>query len=193
MKLKEEDLNKMGVKIKNLKLYLPLLNQYLEEFQINTPNRFSFFFANILHETGDLVYMKEIHDGSNYEGRRDLGNINFGDGKRYPGVGWIMTTGRRNYKAFTAWCRGRISQSEPDFEKFPEKMLEPKYSILSSFWFYEVNKLEKYADAGDFKNFCSVINTGRVQDPKKPHTINGYEDRLKKLDKVVSWLQTIIK
>jgi hypothetical protein len=56
------------------------------------------------------------------------------------------------------------------------------------------NKLlsKSIKDKNDFKNVCSIINTGRVQDSKKPHLINGWEDRLKKYAIVKEWITKLI-
>lgn len=52
------------------------------------------------HESGGLQWLKELADGLAYEGRRDLGNIYPGDGRRYKGAGVIQLTGRNNYQRF---------------------------------------------------------------------------------------------
>ena len=43
--------------------------------------------ANMMHETCNFVYMKEIASGEAYNGRSDLGNTQPGDGPRYKGAG----------------------------------------------------------------------------------------------------------
>jgi putative chitinase len=169
---------------------LPYLNSAFELGKINTFNRIAFLMANLMHESGDFRYLREIHDGSNYEFRVSLGNIQKGDGKRFSGKSYLQITGRNNYRAFTKWSNSKGIMI--DFVEKPELLETYQYSVIPAIFFWEVNKLEKYADAGDFLNVCSIINTGRVQDPKRPHTINGYEDRLKKLDRVVAWLKNIL-
>lgn len=57
--------------------FLAPLNMAMEEFEINTPLRISAFLAQVAHESGSLRYVEEIASGSNYEYRKDLGNLEF--------------------------------------------------------------------------------------------------------------------
>jgi len=76
------------------------LNACLHRFEINTPARIRHFLAQIAHESGGLRWLEELADGCAYEGRRDLGNTQGGDGPRFKGAGVIQLTGRANYEAF---------------------------------------------------------------------------------------------
>ena len=78
--------------------YLPILNKYMTEYKIDTILRQTAFIAQLLHESGNFVYVKELASGSAYEGRKDLGNIEKGDGVKFKGRGLIQITGRDNYK-----------------------------------------------------------------------------------------------
>ena len=61
--------------------------------------------ANLCHESGGFVYMKEIASGEAYNGRRDLGNVYPGDGPKFKGCGPLQVTGRSNHQASADWLR----------------------------------------------------------------------------------------
>lgn len=75
------------------------LNSCLFRFNISTPQRLRHFMSQVAHESGGLTWLKEIATGQAYEGRRDLGNNQPGDGRRYKGGGCLQVTGRANYQA----------------------------------------------------------------------------------------------
>jgi len=106
-------------------LYLPLLNKYMIKYEINTKLRESAFIAQLLHESEMFLYSKELANGLAYEHRKDLGNINDGDGPKYKGRGLIQITGRSNYqllsKAFNV-----------DFISHPELLETPEYAVGSA-------------------------------------------------------------
>jgi putative chitinase len=142
--------------------YLPFLNQTLEEFEINTPQRIRMFLAQIGHESGQLRYVEEIASGQAYEGRKDLGNTSQGDGVKYKGRGLIQLTGRRNYTL------AGLALDLPLLER-PELLLQPENACRVSGWFWSNNNLNSLADLGLFKEITKRINGG----------YNGYADRYK--------------
>jgi putative chitinase len=79
----------------------------MREFEVTTPLRQAAFLAQLAHESGQFRFMEEIWGPTpaqrRYEGRRDLGNIQPGDGFRYKGRGPIQITGRATTKG-TAIC-----------------------------------------------------------------------------------------
>lgn len=81
---------------------VPALNRAMERCQINTPAHQAAFLAQIGHESGQLKWVKEIWGPtpaqSCYEGRKDLGNTEPGDGRQFFGRGLIQVTGRENYR-----------------------------------------------------------------------------------------------
>ena len=61
------------------------LKKAMDKAGYTNPTERAMFLAQMAHESGNFRYDEEIHDGSNYEGRSDLGNTKAGDGKRYKG------------------------------------------------------------------------------------------------------------
>ena len=84
-------------------VFVPVLNTAMGRFQIVGSRRVAAFIAQIGHESGQLVYVREIWGPTptqaKYEGRKDLGNTVPGDGFKYRGRGLIQITGRANYAA----------------------------------------------------------------------------------------------
>lgn len=76
------------------------LNQTLERYDITTYARIAHFISQCGHESGLGLYTRELASGTAYEGRRDLGNTQPGDGPRFKGAGYLQMTGRSNYQAF---------------------------------------------------------------------------------------------
>jgi putative chitinase len=147
---------------KRVDRFLPHLNQTLEEFEINTPQRIRMFLAQIGHESGQLRYVKELASGEAYENRKDLGNTSPGDGVRYKGRGLIQITGKSNY------ARASLGLDLPLLEK-PELLEEDLNACRSAGWFWYKNNLNSLADMGLFKEVTKRINGG----------YNGYADRYK--------------
>ena len=65
---------------------------------IKDQKAYCYLLGQLLFESVHFKYMEEIASGSAYEGRKDLGNIHPGDGKRFKGRGPVQVTGRSNYK-----------------------------------------------------------------------------------------------
>jgi len=126
--------------------------------------------AQIGHESVGLKYMEEIASGSAYEGRRDLGNTQRGDGKRFKGRGPIQLTGRHNYGLFGGWCRSRgLVPSADYFQRNPTLVAEPRWGFLAASWYWTAARprLNAYADAHDIVAATKAINGG----------LNGIADR----------------
>lgn len=137
----------------NIDKFLHPLNITITRYHIDTPERCAAFLAQLAHESGSFKYVREIHDGSNYEGRKDLGNIHPGDGTRFRGRGLIQITGRTNYTALE-------KEFEIPFTKQPERLEEPMYAAMSAGWFWDNRELNDLADKNNFVLITKRINGG---------------------------------
>jgi len=136
--------------------YLHNINAAMKEGEINTCARKSAFLAQIAHESMELVHMEELATGEAYEGRKDLGNTQTGDGKRFKGRGPIQLTGRANYRA-AGTALGL------DLVNHPEKVKTPEVGFRTSVWFWTTHKLNALADQNTLPSFRTItkrINGG---------------------------------
>lgn len=132
----------------------PGLNAAMQEAGITTPERQAAFVAQVAHESGNFRYSEEIASGRAYEGRRDLGNTQPGDGERFKGRGYIQLTGRANYAA-----AGRALGL--DLVNHPELASRPENAGRVAAWFWNSRGLNAKADAGDFAGITRSINGGQ--------------------------------
>jgi putative chitinase len=160
--LTPEDLTQvMPYAVSRAAVFAAPLTAAMSEFGIDTPQRQSAFLAQIAHESGSLKYVKEIADGSAYEGRKDLGNTSPGDGVRYKGRGLLQITGKANYLA----CGVGLSL---DLIASPELLEQPENACRSAAWFWSSRGLNQFADKDHFGALTRRINGG----------FNGLDDRL---------------
>lgn len=134
-----------SIKPGNLDIYTEQLNIFLPKYEINTPARITQFIANLAHESGSFNYTREIASGAAYEGRKDLGNIHPGDGKKFKGRGLIQITGRANY----LWC-SKVMYNDARLVEKPELLEQPGPATQSACWFWaDAKKLNAIADLPD--------------------------------------------
>jgi len=134
-------------------IFLPALNAAMLEFGINTPARQASFLAQLAHESGQLLYVRELASGAAYEGRKDLGNTQPGDGVRFRGRGLIQVTGRSNYVA----CGKALGL---DLLAQPGLLEQTVNACRSAGWFWQSRGLNALADAGDQVAVTRRINGG---------------------------------
>lgn len=145
----------------NIARFIQPINDTFDEFSITTVQRQAVFLAQITVESGSLRYVREIADGSAYEGRADLGNTEPGDGRRFPGRGLGQITGRRNYTV----CGLALGL---DLVAQPEQLEQPGPAARSAGWYWRTHNLAAVADAGKFGTACKLWNGGW----------NGIDDRI---------------
>jgi putative chitinase len=152
------------------------LDKYGEQMELSQPHRLAQFVPQVMHESGGLKYNKEIWGPTaaqkRYEGRKDLGNTQKGDGSKYRGFGLLQVTGRANVTQFYNWCK-RQGMNPPDFIAKPELIATAPWSAVSALWYWDMRNLNAIADRGDNENITRKINGG----------LNGYEDRLEYYDR----------
>jgi len=125
---------------------------------IDTPLRMAHFLAQIAHESGDLRYAEELGSGARYEGRADLGNRRYGDGRRFKGRGLIQLTGRANYARYGK-ARGRDFTTAAGARALAT---DPELAVDVACWFWHDRGLNAFADADDLAAVTRVINGGAV-------------------------------
>ena len=198
MQITVQQFKELFPKNANAEEWTDAINDILPDFEINTPKRVAAFLAQCGHESAGFSVLKEnlnySADGLNnifakyfknagrdaapyarqpekianlvYANRMGNGDEKSGDGWRYRGRGPIQLTGKDNYRAFAN-----------DYFDDPETLLnDPDLltdhiptSLLAAVWFWQKNKLNVQADAGDIKLMTKKINGGYI----------GLEDRIK--------------
>ena len=172
------------------------LSQLLSDYDINTPNRIAAFVAQCAHESGGFMVLKENLNykaatlrkifpkyfpndqiaqeyaskpnkqvaiaSKVYANRMGNGDEASQEGYKFCGRGLIQLTGRSNYQAFA-------DSLEMDINDVPEYLATFEGAAQSACWFWETNKLNQWADAGDILTLTKRINGGTI----------GLEDRKK--------------
>jgi putative chitinase len=141
------------------------LHKCLTTFSITTKVRIRHFLAQCSHESNGGRWMKELASGADYEGRKDLGNTQNGDGPRYKGAGFIQVTGRYNYQQFANYIK------DPNVMNGVNYVAENYPFTISGFW-WMTNKMNELCDSGATCRQVSARVNGR--DPA-----NGLADREK--------------
>lgn len=179
------------------------LSILLPDYDINTPRRIAAFVAQCAHESGNFMVLKEnlnykavtlrkifpkyfptdaiaadyatrlnkqMHIANRaYANRMGNGDESSGDGWRFCGRGLIQLTGRNNYQAFA-------DSLEMNINDVPEYLATFEGACQSACWFWETNKLNTWADAGDIRELTRRINGGYI----------GLDDRIKHYNHALS-------
>lgn len=149
---------------KTADLVVSNFNTHACEFEITTPERVAAFIAQCAHESAQFTATREFASGAAYEGRKDLGNLFKGDGKKFKGRGYIQVTGRTNYAFMSKQIFG-----DDRLLSNPDLLAAPEYAMISAMVFWKSRNLNKYADIQYFETITRRINGG----------LNGFEDRIR--------------
>lgn len=147
------------------------LNLACEEFDIITPLRRAAFLGQIAHESNELRNFEELASGEAYEARKDLGNTEVGDGKRFKGRGPIQLTGRSNYRE-----AGKALGI--NLELNPRRASDSDVAFRVAGWFWKSRGLNRLADFASFDEITRRINGG----------LNGRESRWKYYERALAAL-----
>jgi putative chitinase len=169
------------------------LSMILPDYNIDTVPRVAAFIAQCAHESANFKFLKENLNykaeslmrvwpsrfpnmdvarqyamqperiaNKVYADRMGNGPESSGDGWRYAGKGLIQLTGKDNYTRFA-------ESIDTPVEEIPEYLQTFEGAVQSACWFWEVNNLNQWADAGDILTLTKRINGGTI----------GLEDRKK--------------
>ena len=138
----------------------------LDHYEINTKLRIAHFMGQVTHECAGFRTTEEFASGAAYEGRRDLGNTQKGDGRRFKGRGLIQLTGRANYRKIGAIL-------DLPLEDNPGLAAEPVTSLKIACEYWNTRKINSAADGDDLIKATRLVNGG----------LNGLEDRSQYLRK----------
>jgi len=163
------------------------MEEILPFYEINTVDRVAGFIAQCAHESNNFRVLQEnlnysskaldaifgkyfVRAGRNakeyhrqpekianviYASRMDNGNTASGDGWRFRGRGVIQLTGRHNYTKFG----DSLSISAEQAIKYVKTK---KGALESACWFWDTNKINRYADKQDIVGMTKRINGGTI-------------------------------
>jgi putative chitinase len=128
---------------------------------LTTSLRLAHFLAQCAHESSGFTTTTEYASGAAYEGRRDLGNVQKGDGRRFKGRGLLQITGRANYERYgKAFGLDLIGN--------PDAAAEFSAAALTAAEYWRDHDLNRFADRDDGRSVTRGVNGG----------LNGLESRM---------------
>lgn len=166
--------------------FVKWFNSYAPKFGVTTSARINHFLAQAAHETDNFRSLKEYASGAAYEGRKDLGNTQKGDGVKFKGRGIFQVTGRANYANYSKAMFGNANTLLNN----PALLEQPQYAVLSAFLFWKDHNLNAIADKPNIwrGNYGKFTNLSPIE--YITHVINGgtngLNDRTNLLSKAFS-------
>lgn len=138
-----------------------LLNDSVADAGITTHLELAHYVAQCCYESNYFrTFVESPITAQAYEGRKDLGNTEPGDGVLYRGRGAIQLTGRANYTAFGAWLLQR-NISAPDVVAQPEAVGTPDFRFMAAAFYWASHPaLRFYADEDNVAAVTRIINGG---------------------------------
>lgn len=143
--------------------------RWLSDGGIDTSARVAEFLAQACLETDYFRVLEEYASGAAYEGRKDLGNVYVGDGKKFKGRGIFQCTGRANYATYG-------KRLGVDLLGNPDLASRPDISLRIAVMYWNDKGLNAYADKGDTAAISRAINRGNA---KSKSPANHEADRIR--------------
>lgn len=192
----ELDMAAPDARYEDLIKYIDFLNEGMEKFEIDTPNRMAAFIAQVAHESADFRTTEENLNYS-WHALRKTWPARFATDKlaqryhrkpeRIANLVYAGRYGNRSATSGDGWkYRGRgliqltfrnnyaaysRAISDPSIIDDPDQVAQPAHATMSACWFWHTKGLNLLADAGDEAGFNRIsyrINGGW----------NGKADRL---------------
>jgi putative chitinase len=165
-----------GLSVARAAEILPGIQTGLAESDATNPNRIAMWLAQMGHESASFKYTEEIASGAAYEGRKDLGNTQPGDGVRFKGRSWIQVTGRHNYTQLSKWAYEQgIVPTPTYFVDDSRRLAEIRYAGVGPAWYWTVARpqINRLSDERNLYAVTQAINGGQ----------NGAADRKARYDR----------
>ena len=148
-----EILHKIAPQCKVAASLVEPLNKYLPLYGITSLLRLDHFLGQASEESDGFKTLVEYASGREYEGRRDLGNVQAGDGVRFKGRGIFQLTGRANY--------GTMGKTLGlDLLNHPELAATPEVAVRVACEYWKSHNLAALADEDDLEAITRRINGG---------------------------------
>ena len=194
--LTAEQFNQLFPRAQDPQGWVDSMNNVFPNYELDSPKRIAAFLAQCGHESGGwtvfeenlnysakglmgifkkyfpdeataTAYQRQPEKIANkvYANRMGNGPESSGDGWKYRGRGPIQLTGKDNYRAF---AKEMFDDWENLFNNPDWVNADRDFALMSAIWFWNKNKLNREADAGDIKTMTRKINGGYI----------GLEDRI---------------
>jgi putative chitinase len=133
----------------------------LDSYDINTRLRIAHFLGQTCEESAGYRTTEEFASGKEYNGRKDLGNTEPGDGPRFKGRGLLQLTGRLNYADY-----GKALGV--DLVGDPTTAAQPALSLKIACEYWKRHNINADCDRDDARAVTKKVNGG----------LNGLSDRI---------------
>ena len=130
------------------------LNYWLPKYGMANKLVVAMFLAQAAEETDGFKTLREYASGAAYEGRKDLGNTQPGDGVRFAGEGIFMQTGRTNYTK-------EVAELGLDLVNHPDLLLIVDNAVHAACQYWQDHKLTPLALTSDIVGVTQKINGGQ--------------------------------